>query len=126
MSDLVAVLSRVGLDYLAKSLESTSRWNLELTNEEQQRLILARVLVAKPGWVISDEALDPVTESVRELLISILERELKQAAVVNISARPDLRSIYSRLIRLEPLSGSDDPNAVGPLLGQKAPKMPVT
>jgi ABC-type uncharacterized transport system fused permease/ATPase subunit len=54
MSDLVAVLSRVGLDYLAKSLERTSRRNLELTNEEQQRLILARVLVAKPGWVISD------------------------------------------------------------------------
>jgi putative ATP-binding cassette transporter len=125
VSDLVAVLSRVGLDYLAGSLESTSRWDLELTNEEQQRLILARILVAKPRWVISDEALDPVSESVRDLLISIVERELKEAAVVNISPRADLRYMYSRLIRLEPLSKTDDPNGAGPRLTQKTPQVPV-
>ena len=114
ISDLVAALARVGLDHLAGSLEHTSRWDHELTNEEQQRLIFARVLLAMPRWIVSDEALDPVSEPVRDLLISMLEGELKEAAVVNISPRVDLRGIYSRVVRLEPLSRNPQPGFAQP------------
>jgi putative ATP-binding cassette transporter len=98
--DFVKVLDRVGLSHLAEGLDRVARWDRELTNEELQQLVLARMLIAKPAWVISDEALDAVTESSRELVSSIFSGEMKSAAVVSISSRANT-GFYSRVIRLE-------------------------
>ena len=98
---LGSVLDRTGLGYLANSLDRVGRWDRELTNEEQQQLVLARMLIMKPNWVISDEALDPVSDRVGDLIRSIFENEMKSSAVVNISAQKNKGGLYSRTIRLE-------------------------
>jgi putative ATP-binding cassette transporter len=95
-----AVLDRVGLRHLVAALDRVAPWDRELTNEELQQLVLARMLIAKPAWVISDEALDALTEAGRELVPSIFSNEMKSAAVVGISSRPN-NGFYSRVIRLE-------------------------
>ena len=98
--DFGAVLDRVGLRHLVAALDRVALWDRELTNEELQQLVLARMLIAKPAWVISDEALDALTEAGRELVPSIFSNEMKSAAVVGISSRPN-NGFYSRVIRLE-------------------------
>src|SRR5262249_35360289 len=98
--DFGAVLNRVGLGHLVEGLDRVARWDRELTNEELQQLVLARMLIAKPAWVISDEVLDTLMESGRELVSSIFSKEMTGAAVVSISSRPNT-GFYSRVIRLE-------------------------
>ena len=56
--ELGAALQRVGLGHLTQSLDRVERWDTELSMREQQRLALARVLLNRPKWVVSDEALD--------------------------------------------------------------------
>ena len=93
-------MSKVGLRHLAEALDRVARWDRELTNEELQQLIFARMLIVKPAWVISDEALDGLDEFGRELVTSIFSDEMKSAAVVGISSRANT-GFYSRVIRLE-------------------------
>jgi putative ATP-binding cassette transporter len=94
------ILNRVGLGHLADALDHVARWDRELTNEELQQLVFARMLIVRPGWVISDEALDALDESGRQLVSSIFSDEMKNAAVVGISSRLNA-GFYSRVIRLE-------------------------
>jgi vitamin B12/bleomycin/antimicrobial peptide transport system ATP-binding/permease protein len=98
--DFKSILNRVGLRHLAEALDRVARWDRELTNEELQQLIFARMLIVRPAWVISDEALDALNESGRELVSSIFSNEMKSAAVVSISSRANA-GFYSRVIRLE-------------------------
>jgi putative ATP-binding cassette transporter len=44
--DFGAVLDRVGLRHLVAALDRVAPWDRELTNEELQQLVLARMLIA--------------------------------------------------------------------------------
>ena len=88
---------RVGLDELADALDTTARWDLELGLGEQERLRYARLLLARPKWLICDEGLDPLDESNRQTLLSILADELAESAVINISQRREPTEFYDKV-----------------------------
>ncbi len=108
--DLRKALTRVGLDQLGTSLDREERWDKELTIHEQQLLALARIILLKPKWVISDETLDAIEESDRDLVISVFDNELVETGVISISGRPPHNGFYSRKIPVsaEPLTGPAD------------------
>jgi vitamin B12/bleomycin/antimicrobial peptide transport system ATP-binding/permease protein len=56
--DFVAALERRGLGNLSLGLDRIARWDRETTDEEQQKLTFARLLLHKPRWVLLDEAID--------------------------------------------------------------------
>ena len=60
-------------------------WDRELTIGEQERLAYARLLVARPKWVVCDEVLDPLDDANEEIIRSIFTTELAESAVVNIA-----------------------------------------
>jgi vitamin B12/bleomycin/antimicrobial peptide transport system ATP-binding/permease protein len=95
-----AALGRCGLDSLAGNLDAAMRWDNELGIGEQERLVYARLLLARPKWLICDEGLDPRDDANRRLLLSILADELADAAVVNISQRREPAGFYGRTVRL--------------------------
>ncbi|WP_181164505.1 ABC transporter ATP-binding protein/permease [Amaricoccus solimangrovi] len=97
---LRAGLRRVGLDNLAGSLDLAARWDRELGLGEQERLCYARLLLARPRFLVSDEGLDTLDETNRELLLGILGDELRETAVVNISQRREPTGFYDRVVRL--------------------------
>src|SRR6185312_7650374 len=44
-------LARVGMAQLAPMLDRVSRWDRDLSGDEQQKLMLARLLIHRPRWV---------------------------------------------------------------------------
>ena len=54
--EFIGMLEKAGLDRLSSSLDQIARWDKELTDDEQQRLVLTRVLLHRPRWVVIDEA----------------------------------------------------------------------
>ncbi|PZQ45816.1 MAG: glycosyl transferase family 1 [Rhodovulum sulfidophilum] len=93
-------LRRVGLDGLTDNLDASARWDRDLGLGEQERLGYARLLLARPKWLICDEGLDPIDEANRRTLLSILSEELADCAVVNISQRREPTGFYGRVVEL--------------------------
>lgn len=99
---LASALHRVGLDRLLPALDRKSAWDRELTADEQDRLTLARVLIVRPKWLICDEALDLLDESLRNLIESIFSTELADSGVLTIASIAPPPGFYTRVARLVP------------------------
>lgn len=82
----LGVLQRLGLERLLPQLDETRRWDRELSQDEQQSLAFARVLLQAPPWLIVDDALGSLDEDVLARVLDILRHELAQTGVVHIGA----------------------------------------
>jgi putative ATP-binding cassette transporter len=98
--ELVAVLDRLGLMRLKKSLDRVARWDRELSDEEQRRLAFARLCLHKPRSIIIDEALDMMETEERERVLSMLSSELAQSTVVNIGRGDRNGTFFTRKLHL--------------------------
>ena len=58
-------LDRVGLGHLIPALDREKRWDKELSPEQQQRLVLARVLLHRPRAVFFDEVMGALRRRAR-------------------------------------------------------------
>jgi putative ATP-binding cassette transporter len=98
--ELVAALQGTDLHRLASSLDRTTRWDRELTEDEQQCLAFARLLLHKPHWVVIDEALDVLDDDARKRIISLFSDRLRDTAVINIG-RPEVKDqLFTRVLYL--------------------------
>ena len=99
--DVKAALERVGLGGLAPSLDKVKRWDKELSLEERRRLILGRMLLHRPQWVVQDESIYELDEESRKTALSILRDELKQTAVLSIGRHYPNDTFYHRVVNIE-------------------------
>jgi vitamin B12/bleomycin/antimicrobial peptide transport system ATP-binding/permease protein len=99
------VLDRVGLGHLIPDLERETRWDRELSPEQQQRLVFARVLLHRPQAVFFDEVMSALDGEVHLLALSIFERELAATTVVSVGD-PAYHSFYNRTVGLTRFSAS--------------------
>jgi vitamin B12/bleomycin/antimicrobial peptide transport system ATP-binding/permease protein len=98
--ELVAGLKSAGLDRLPSSLNQIARWDKELGYEEQQSLVLTRVLLHRPCFLVIDEALDPLDDDARNRVLRLLNDQLKDAGIINIG-RPETKShFFTRVLHL--------------------------
>lgn len=98
-SDVAAALDRTGLAHRIGALDTTARWETELTRDEQARLSVARLLLHKPNWVFSDDALDLIDDEGCSIL-SIFEGELAHSVLMCVSRRRSSNPLYSRVLHL--------------------------
>jgi vitamin B12/bleomycin/antimicrobial peptide transport system ATP-binding/permease protein len=96
-----AALDRTGLGQLATRLNEVKRWDKELSLEERRRLILGRMLLHRPLWVIQDESIYELDDETRKTALSILSCELKDTAVLSIGRRYPNDTFYQRVLSLE-------------------------
>ena len=94
------MLQRAGLDRLSPSIDQIARWDKELTDEEQQYLVLTRLLLHKPRLVVIDEALDPLDDDTRNRVLRLLNDELKDAGIINIGCPETESHFFSRVLHL--------------------------
>jgi len=99
-SELVAALECCGLKQLTTSLDKEARWDRELSDDDQQCLVFARLPLHKPQWVVIDQALDSLEEHVRERVLSVFKEVLADMAVIDIGQRKRHDHLFTRVIHL--------------------------
>jgi putative ATP-binding cassette transporter len=92
-------LLRLKLDRLVPMLDTPQRWDREMSEDEQQSLAFARIVLHKPPWVLMDEVFDSLADDALELMIDIFTKDLAQTAVIHIG-RSDAHHFFSRVLHL--------------------------
>lgn len=93
-------LESVGLSNLKNELDSQVEWSLKLSGGEQQKLALARALIAKPSVLILDEATSSLDEATASALIEKVQSELSSSTIIMVSHQNYLKNIFNRTINL--------------------------
>ncbi len=83
--DAAAALAAMGLGHLIPHLEENANWGQALSGGEQQRLALARALLAKPDWLFLDEATSALDKPLAEEIRATLRARLPGTTIVAIS-----------------------------------------
>jgi vitamin B12/bleomycin/antimicrobial peptide transport system ATP-binding/permease protein len=118
-----AALMRVGLGHLVSTLDQEQRWDRNLPLEEQQRLAFARLLLHPPRWVLIDDAMGALDEEQRQLMLSVFDHELADAAVISIGRSPAHGGFFSRVLHFRRLSEGAAPVPLRPR--RLAPPVPA-
>jgi len=93
-------LTRVDLARLVPMLDSTQRWERDLSEDEQHSLVFARALLHEPRWMIIDEVLDSLDDRVRDCVIDVLSKDLQKTGIVYIGRTPPHDRLFGRTVRL--------------------------
>lgn len=99
-ADYIACLKSLGLEKLVPDLGKSARWDRKLTEEDQQVLVIARVVLHKPRWIIADDALDLLDPEQRKLVISLLGDVLKDAAFLKLGRTETPDGLFTRVVHL--------------------------
>jgi len=102
-----SVLERVQLDHLIPLMDEEERWDKSLSLDQQQRLVFARLILHKPGYVVLDDVGAALAEEHRQLMYELFKDELGKSTVVNITRTAPTDSFYHRTVRLR-LMASDE------------------
>lgn len=100
--EIVAALRKTRLEALADKLDVDDLWSQRLSGGEQQRLALARALLAKPDWLFLDEATAAMDESLEAELYKMLDVELPGTTIVSIGHRSTLDVLHDRPVAMTP------------------------
>jgi putative ATP-binding cassette transporter len=127
--ELAAVLECASLERLSSSLDRIARWDRELTDDEQQYLVFARIVLHKPHFVVIDEVLDTLDDDARDRVISLFNAGLKDAAIINIGRPETQHRYFKRVLHLikDPrgVCFIPDPAAVSAERPEAVPALPL-
>ena len=87
-------LEAARLPHLASLLDTEDNWTQRLSGGEQQRLAVARALLAKPDWLFLDEATAALDEPTEEAIYRVIRERLGETTVVSIGHRSTLHAFH--------------------------------
>jgi putative ATP-binding cassette transporter len=94
-------LGRLGLERLVPLLETTRRWDRELSQDEQLGLALARIVLQTPPWLLIDDMLGSLDDEALERVIDIFSNELQRTSVIHIGRAAQARDpLFHRVLHL--------------------------
>jgi len=99
-SAFTRALYRLGLERLVLLLDETRRWDRELSQDEQLYLVIARILLQTPPWVLIDGAFGSLDDDVLELVIDVFTNELRQTGVIHIGGAGQALVLFSTVLHL--------------------------
>jgi vitamin B12/bleomycin/antimicrobial peptide transport system ATP-binding/permease protein len=105
-------LIKVGLPALADRLDESENWQMRLSGGEQQRLAVARALLAEPDWLFLDESTNSLDETSEANLYRVIVETLPRTTLVSIGHQATMNQFHKRRIGFETHDGA--PAAVVP------------
>jgi len=104
-AELGDALAKVGLPALIDRLDDSDNWQMRLSGGEQQRLAVARALLAAPDWLFLDESTASLDEKSEADLYRMIAKTLPSTTLVSIGHRSTLNAFHKRRIVFEPHEG---------------------
>ncbi len=99
-SAFARALYRLGLERLAPLFDSTRRWDRELSQDEQLRLAIARILLQDPPWVLIDGTFGLLEDDVLEQVIDVFADELQHTGIIHIGGPAQAHPLFTRTLHL--------------------------
>ncbi len=99
---LLDVLTLARLPMLAPALDAADNWMQRLSPGEQQRLAIARALLAAPAWLFLDEATSALDEETEAAMYGVLLRELPATTLVSVAHRPAVARFHRTVLVVQP------------------------
>ena len=99
--ELRGIMEQVGLESVLRrvnGLGAVKDWYSILSTGEQQRLAIARLLIAKPKFAFLDEATTAIDEAAEKVLYEVLQKTLQ--AFISIGYRQNLHRFHSAFLTL--------------------------
>jgi len=93
-------LCRLKLDRLLDKLDVSERWDRDLSDDEQQALAFARVVLHAPPWLLIDEVLDSLDADTRQSILDILAKDLAHTSVIHIGRADANAQHFPRVLHL--------------------------
>jgi putative ATP-binding cassette transporter len=93
-------LDAVGLSRLAERLDEVAHWGNRLSGGEQQRIAIARAILASPDWLLLDEATSALDEKAEASVYNLIRERLPHTTVVSIGHRSSLTLLHDRFLEL--------------------------
>jgi putative ATP-binding cassette transporter len=88
----------------AAALDCEDNWQQRLSGGEQQRLAIARAILAKPDWLFLDEATSAMDEAMEAKIYAMLAKKLPSTTIVSIGHRASLAEFHRRHLEMQPSS----------------------
>jgi vitamin B12/bleomycin/antimicrobial peptide transport system ATP-binding/permease protein len=99
--DFTRALVRLGLERLAPLLDTTRRWDRELSQDEQLSLAFARIVLQRPPWVLIDDTLGSLDDEALERVIDVFNSDLETTTVIHIGRAGQSREpLFTRVLHL--------------------------
>lgn len=99
--EIAEALRIAKLPQIADRLDEERAWGQTLSLGEQQRLAVARALLARPDWLFLDEATAALDEPTEAEIYEIIRKRLPETTVVSIGHRSTLLGYHDRRIDLK-------------------------
>lgn len=93
------------LPHFADRLDEVDTWDRRLSGGEQQRLALARAILAKPDWLFLDEATAALDEETEAGIYRTLRESLPGTTIVSIGHRSTLNRHHDQRVEMKPAEG---------------------
>lgn len=99
--EIAHVFDAVGLGHLKDQLNVEQEWIAALSLGEQQRVIFARIILAKPDWVIMDEPTASMDKENEKNVYQILAKELPDATIITVGHSETLQDYHDRTMEVK-------------------------
>ncbi len=101
-ADICAALDDVRLGQFKSLLHIDDHWTQRMSGGEQQRLAIARAMLAKPTWLLLDEATASMDTELERAIYERLAERLPDTTIISIAHRASLADHHRRHLTLTP------------------------
>jgi len=111
--DYIQALERAGLERCTKSLDASERWDRELSADEQMALVLARVALQAPRWVVLDDTFSTMENGTLERAIQLFTQPGAVTTVIHIGRSTQMHlPMFKQVLHLTRLQAAREKRTV--------------